>query len=298
MSRVAYCAQPIDFIGNGKQVRYVEQIKDAMRARGWVIYCPAQAFSVSYDTIPGPEIERVNQSVLRDAGLVVAFLPKGVPSVGVPSEIQMATSLGIPTAVLGAAGSWYLAGGSANVFDKYDELIRWLPNAGVPTPEPAIEFRVGSGGILPTRAHAGDAGWDLYSDRDVYVEPGEFVDVATNVRVALPPGTWANIVGRSSTWRRWKLNVIPGVIDGGYRGWLFSAVHNPTADVIRVPYGTRLTQLILHQNVTSGYTARAVTRDQFDQIPAVDRRGSDGFGSTGAGVDRTLASSSLDQPLF
>ena len=54
---------------------------------------------------------------------------------------------------------------------------------------------------LPTRAHPGDAGLDLYAAEAVRIEPGERRSVGTGVAVALPPGTAGLVVPRSA-WPR------------------------------------------------------------------------------------------------
>lgn len=146
-----------------------------------------------------------------------------------------------------------------------------------------LVFRVDSarGGQMPLRAHVGDAGFDLYVSQTLEVAPGEFVDVPSAVHVALPPGSWAYLVGRSSTWRHKRLHVEPGVIDNGYRGELFAGVHNPNPFPVRIERGERLAQLIPMPLSVMG--AREVDERAFlafDRAHPTDR-GRNGFGSTG-----------------
>lgn len=138
-----------------------------------------------------------------------------------------------------------------------------------------------AGGRMPSRQHAGDAGYDLYTSERAVIRPGEFQDVRTAVSVALPPGMWANLVGRSSTWRHKNLRVETGVIDNGYRGELFLGVHNPGRMTQIVEKGDRLGQLILMPLTHA--PARIVGEREFQRFNETHPtdRGHNGFGSTG-----------------
>jgi dUTP pyrophosphatase len=137
------------------------------------------------------------------------------------------------------------------------------------------------GGKEPTKAHEGDAGFDLYvapsrmrSGRWV-VPAGEFMDIDCGISIELPAGVWAMITGRSSTLRKRKLLVAVGIIDQGYRGPLFAGVQNLTRNPIVVEPDERLAQLIPFPLV-------AATLDlvQVEELGDSDR-GVRGFGSTG-----------------
>lgn len=285
MNRVAYLAQPIDH-GMIAMKDGPLRLMDCLRALGWVIYSPADAWTVDLDTEPGTEIEVINRTALESAGLVVAFLPDTGWSVGVPREIENAVMRGVPTCVVTPRRGWALA--DVPVFETADDAAGWLPTphqaARLLTQHPlcdnVLRFYLADGATLPTRTHEGDAGWDLYSSHDLLIHPGTFTDVPTGVYAALPARTWARITGRSSTLRRWGLLASEGVIDSGYRGELYSGVWNLTGAAIHVPAGTRLTQLILHHNLAPQFTIEQVDEAAFHRLPG-DGRGSAGFGSTG-----------------
>lgn len=133
-----------------------------------------------------------------------------------------------------------------------------------------------TGPELPERAYDGDAGIDLAynGDKPLKVKPGDFVDVPTGVRVALPPYVWARIVGRSSTLRKRRLLVGEGVIDTGYRGELYVGVWNLHCDQAVIEPGARIAQLILQQHVERKLV-------QVEELPGDTDRGEQGFGSTG-----------------
>jgi dUTP pyrophosphatase len=212
---------------------------------------------------------------------VVAYLPERAISVGVPREIEIAVSAGVPVAVLRPGHtrtSWALQ--DVPIFIDASHIAVWLDSLPE-VPHWPITFHVGPDGTIPSRAHEGDAGYDLYASESVEVPLGEFRDIPTDVRVALPSGVWARITGRSSTLRRRGLLAVEGVIDTGYRGKLFAAVYNLTEKTV-VEKGERVAQLIPQVNLGSLEVAQAHTIREFQEIPAVDNRGSNGFGSTGS----------------
>lgn len=127
---------------------------------------------------------------------------------------------------------------------------------------------------VPSRAYPGDAGYDLYSVEDVSIGPNAHVDVPTGIAIAPESGYWMRIVGRSSTSKKLGLHVIEGIIDNGYRGELFVRVHNPGAESVNVPAGSRLAQMIPHKLIAVDFKVG------FEDLPPSDR-GSNGFGSSG-----------------
>lgn len=126
---------------------------------------------------------------------------------------------------------------------------------------------------MPSRAHAGDAGLDLYCCHTVTLQPHELVYISNGIKVGLPPGTWGLLTGRSSSIRRGLL-VIQGVIDNGYTGELYTGVRNVNEVPVTVEAGTRVSQLILMPLIEQVKVIE-VTK-------LIDRgRGDSGFGSSG-----------------
>lgn len=126
-----------------------------------------------------------------------------------------------------------------------------------------------------SRAYPNDAGIDIEASADVTVPIGKFADVPCGIAVAMPPGTWGMLVGRSSSIRKRGLLVYHGIIDPGYRGELFAGVLNVGNDMVIVQEGERIAQLILMHNVTS-----RVGVAWAGELPA-GNRGANGFGSSG-----------------
>lgn len=137
-----------------------------------------------------------------------------------------------------------------------------------------VLFTVGEGGITPRKAYAGDAGFDLFSSREVVVPPNSYFDVPTEIRAALPSGFWAQIISRSSTYRKYRLQVVEAVIDNGYRGELFIQVINNGSAPVTVERHSRIAQLILNRIEPIVWVETA-------ELPPSDR-GERGFGSSGS----------------
>lgn len=281
--RVLYVAEPIDQSNHGAWKEEVTRSIKVATDRGWLVYRPAGAWRLGKQAPVGPEIEAVNRHVLLNARAVLAFLPKGVASIGVPRELEWASSNGTPAlAVTDATGSWSLADVPVAELGDIPSLGQWLVAIeNEPPPGHGVGFAVGERGRLPARTNAGDAGFDLYVSETTVVPPGEFVDVPCDLRVALPFSVYGRITGRSSTLRKRHLLVAEGIIDTGYRGQLYSGVFNLGQSEHTIQRGERIAQLILHENIAGRYQPVSIDHGYFARIPG-DSRGEAGFGSTGA----------------
>ncbi len=134
---------------------------------------------------------------------------------------------------------------------------------------------------LPSRAHDGDAGVDLYSAQDVELAPGERVLVSTGVAVAIPCGMVGLVHPRSGLAARVGLSIVnsPGTIDAGYRGEIKVALINldPGTPIV-VRRGDRIAQLLV-QRVE---LPELVEVTSFDEAGLADTtRGDGGHGSSG-----------------
>ena len=102
--------------------------------------------------------------------------------------------------------------------------------------------------MLPTRAHEGDAGLDLYAVEPAHIGPGERVGVGTGVGVEIPEGHAGLVLPRSGLARDHGISLVnaPGLIDSGYRGELRVLLLNTDpAETFRVEPGERIAQLVL-----------------------------------------------------
>jgi dUTP pyrophosphatase len=130
--------------------------------------------------------------------------------------------------------------------------------------------------VLPTRAHDGDAGLDLYAAQAAHLGPGERWSVPTGVAVEIPEGHAGLVLPRSGLARKHGIALVnsPGLIDAGYRGELTVLLLNTDpAEVYRVSAGDRIAQLV----VVAVATAEPVEADAL----AESARGDGGFGSSG-----------------
>lgn len=129
---------------------------------------------------------------------------------------------------------------------------------------------------LPTRAHEGDAGLDLYAAEAAHIGPAERWQVATGIAIEVPDGHAGLVLPRSGLARRHGISLVnaPGLIDSGYRGEVkVLLLNNDPAEVFRIEPGDRIAQLVITPVV---HLDPVVT----DSLSASER-GDGGFGSTG-----------------
>jgi dUTP pyrophosphatase len=134
---------------------------------------------------------------------------------------------------------------------------------------------------MPSRAHHGDAGVDLFSALDVELAPGQRALVPTGIGVAIPHGMVGLIHPRSGLAARVGLSIVnsPGTVDAGYRGEIKVALINlDPAEPIVVHRGDRIAQLLV-QRVE---LPELVEVTSFDEAGLADTsRGAGGHGSSG-----------------
>ena len=134
---------------------------------------------------------------------------------------------------------------------------------------------------MPSRAHDGDAGVDLFSALDVELAPGQRALVSTGIAVAIPHGMVGLVHPRSGLAARVGLSIVnsPGTVDAGYRGEIKVALINldPAAPIV-VHRGDRIAQLLV-QRVE---LPELVEVTSFDEAGLADTsRGDGGHGSSG-----------------
>lgn len=286
---IAYLAHPIDL--DDVEGGLLNEVHRDLRHAGFVVFDPAEAFSMPTGAIPDGRVEEVNQTALRLADIAVILQPE-LRTIGTVLEMAASVQSGKPTVILsGAIGtSWSLAG-----FDKYENAYLtdewkpdhadWLKNMldlGVRSDREVdplkYEFLTPDAhacDFSPQRQYSGDAGYDLYVSEDVEIPVGRFADIPCGIAVELPVGTWGFVIGRSSTLRKHNLMVAPGVIDNGYRGPLYAGVYNMNGEQFSAKKGMRLAQLIPFPLTAAGMIPV--------EVPALGSsdRGHAGFGSTG-----------------
>jgi dUTP pyrophosphatase len=136
--------------------------------------------------------------------------------------------------------------------------------------------RLNDDAVLPSRAHEGDAGLDLYACEAAHIGPGERWSVGTGIAVEIPDGHAGLVLPRSGLAKRHGITLVnsPGLIDSGYRGEIRVLLLNTDpAEVFRVAPGERIAQLVISPIVL----AEPVETEGL----ADSARGDGGFGSSG-----------------
>ena len=152
---------------------------------------------------------------------------------------------------------------------------------------------------IPTYAHEGDAGMDLYASEDTLIEPGETVIVPTGIAMTIPKGYELQIRPRSGVTVKTKLRVQLGTIDCIFRGAIGVIVDNTAEDcggstprlrnlvnkteAYDKTYYPKFTYLIRKGDRIAQGVLAPVSHAQFTEVDALDDspRGGNGFGSTG-----------------
>lgn len=138
--------------------------------------------------------------------------------------------------------------------------------------DPGIPFE------LPEAFYDGDAGVDLFVPEYVMIHRGCRALVRTNLILQFQPGTIGLVVGRGSAFHQHGIQVVPGIIDPGFRGEVKILVYaaGPKAAVIRP--GDRIAQLVLLPYVPIQRIAQAKSID----VLAVEesQRGDRAWGSS------------------
>lgn len=136
--------------------------------------------------------------------------------------------------------------------------------------------RLDDGLPLPSYAHPGDAGADLYAAEDVTLKPGQRAVVPTGIAIALPDGYAAFVHPRSGLATRHGVGIVnaPGTVDAGYRGEIkVTLVNHDPEEAVALRRGDRIAQLVVQR----------VERVAFREVGTLPEsvRGAGGFGSTG-----------------
>ena len=135
-----------------------------------------------------------------------------------------------------------------------------------------MQVKLDPGAYMPTRAHATDAGLDLYSRDAVTIPARGSAIFDTGVHVALPEGTVGMLKSKSGL--NVKHNILcEGVIDVGYTGPIVAKLYNHGTQDVQIEPGMKIVQLVILPILTPAL-------EQVDELDDTER-GEGGFGSTG-----------------
>lgn len=126
--------------------------------------------------------------------------------------------------------------------------------------------------VIPTRAHADDAGLDLYGLEKVEILPGQGRMLRTGIAMEIPTGSVGIIKDRSSLGKK-GIKVAGGVVDAGYRGEVQVILWNWSQEIAVFSPGERIAQMVILPIITPApVEVQELSNTQ---------RGEGGFGSTG-----------------
>ena len=126
--------------------------------------------------------------------------------------------------------------------------------------------------VLPTYAHFGDAGADLYANEEVDIQPNEVKIIQTGLKVEIPDGYEMQVRPRSGMSTKTPILGILGTVDSGYRGPLGVMLYNHGDIPYRVQKGDRIAQAVISPTYHGNFLIAESLSDT--------ERGEGGFGST------------------
>ena len=129
------------------------------------------------------------------------------------------------------------------------------------------------GAKMPTRAHADDAGLDLYSRENRVIYPHSSATFDIGVHVEIPRGYVGMIKSKSGLNVKYGLTS-EGVLDCGYTGSIRVKLYNHSSDAYTVAAGDKISQLVIMPII-------APELELVKDFGTETERGDNGFGSTG-----------------
>lgn len=137
------------------------------------------------------------------------------------------------------------------------------------------DMKIKCTGHKPSYANEFAAGLDLRSNDEVTMEPGDIVDINSELAIEIPRGHFGMVVARSglSYKRRIKLINDVGIIDEDYRGNIGIRLINEGEESYTIKAGDRVAQMIIIPYIQPELV-------YVEELEETDR-GASGFGSTG-----------------
>ena len=126
---------------------------------------------------------------------------------------------------------------------------------------------------IPDQPYEGDAGFDLYAQEEVTLEPMERTGVRTGIALAIPKGYVGLIWDKSGIAIKTGHKTLAGVIDAGYRGEVLAGIINLSDKPHTFSKGDKVAQMLIQK----------VEEIKIQEVENLDEteRGEKGFGSSG-----------------
>lgn len=166
--------------------------------------------------------------------------------------------------------------------DRFEELMLGYVNAATlylmnrGTAAVGVEF-IHPNAKLPTYAHEGDQGADIYAVEDITIMPHTYGNmVPTGLKLLIPYGWAISIRPRSGLSKNTPLRISnsPATIDQQYRGEVKVLFDNFSDEPVQILAGDRIAQFILEKNHQAAW-------QKIDTVEPSTDRGEGGFGSSG-----------------
>jgi len=125
---------------------------------------------------------------------------------------------------------------------------------------------------LPSYAHPGDVGMDLYAMEDFVINPGEHARIWHGFALEFPEGYAAVVMDKSSISKA-GLAHMGGVFDAGYRGEYNTHLVNHSKEPYKIEKGDKVSQLVI-------LPVSIVELEEVENL-SESSRGEGAFGSTG-----------------
>jgi dUTP pyrophosphatase len=127
--------------------------------------------------------------------------------------------------------------------------------------------------IIPSYAHPGDAGLDIFSNEECVINPGERYLISTGWSLELSEGYVAFIKDKSGIAYKKGMIHMAGVIEYTYRGEYKVLLFNTSKEPYEIKKGEKIAQLV----ILPVATAEIEVAEELSETS----RGAGGFGSTG-----------------
>ncbi len=126
---------------------------------------------------------------------------------------------------------------------------------------------------IPSYAHVGDAGFDLFVPEAVTIKPGERLSIPLGLALEIPDGHAGLLLDKSGLSHKHGLKSFGGVIDAGYRGEVHAGIMNLGTEPYTLQAGEKIIQMLIMPVVR-------VDIEEADNLSISDR-GDGAFGSSG-----------------
>lgn len=127
--------------------------------------------------------------------------------------------------------------------------------------------------ILPSYAHPGDVGMDLFSLEDYVLKPGERKIFPVGFALEFEEGYAAIVKDKGSLPKNGGIHTMGGVFDAGYRGEYNAMLINLGSEPYRIEKGHKIAQLVI-------IPVASAKLKEVDEL-STSSRGEGRFGSTG-----------------